>query len=369
VAQPRAIGIDASRLTVGRLTGTETYTYQLLRAIARLAPPDEFDIYLNTDRPPADMSLPGRPVCIPFPRFWTHLRLSAEMILRRPGTLFVPAHVVPLIHPPTVVTIHDLGYLSHPESHPASALRMLDWTTRWSVRVAKRMIAISNATKLDLIRHYRVPADTIDVVHHGVAPEFRPATRGEIERIRTRYRLPERYLLAVGTVQPRKNYGRLAAAVAALNRDDVDFTLAIAGKPGWMFDQVEREIAASGAGDRVRLLGYVEDRDLPALYSGASVYCQPSLYEGFGMPVLEAMACGVPVLAANTSALPEVGGEAALYHDPLDPAAIADGLRRLIGDSELRTELTIKGATRSAEFTWERCAGQTVEILRRVRDA
>lgn len=369
MARSNVIGVDASRITVGRLTGTETYTHQLLRAIHDLEPPDQIELYLNANRPPANISLPGRPVCIPFPRLWTHLRLSTEMARRRPGVLFIPAHVVPLIHPRTVVTIHDLGYLFHPETHPANDRRMLDCTTRWSVRAATRVIAISSATKNDLIHRYGVPPEKIDVVHHGVAREFQPAGADEIARVRAQHGLPERYLLSVGTLHPRKNYGRLASAVAELNRSGLDFTLAIAGKRGWMSDQVEREIAEAGAGDRVRMLGYVEDGDLPALYSGAAVYCQPSLYEGFGMPLLEAMACGVPVLAANGSALPEVGGDAALYHDPLGIPELANGLRKLTTNSELRTELIAKGRTRAATFTWEQCAVQTLEILRGVRDA
>lgn len=366
MARSRVIGIDASRLEVDRLTGTETYTSQLLRALDRLEPPDEIELYLNSPAAPAGQILPGTPICIPFPRLWTHVRLSVEMARRRPGVLFVPAHVVPLIHPRTVVTIHDLGYLAHPDAHPPRDLRMLDWSTRWSARVARRVIAISNATRNDLINHYGVAAGKIEVIHHGVAPEFRPASPQAIDEVRARHRLPARYALALGTIQPRKNYGRLAAAVAQLRREGIDLTLIIAGKRGWLIDRVEREI--QDAGDGARLLGYVEDRDLPALYSGAMVYCQPSLYEGFGMPVLEAMACGVPVLAASGSALPEVGGDAALYHDPFDVAAIAEGLRRLLTDRELRGRLTSSGSARAAAFTWERCAERTLELLRNVRD-
>jgi glycosyltransferase involved in cell wall biosynthesis len=369
MARSRVIGIDASRITVDRLTGTETYTFQLLKALARIAPAEQFELYLNAGEPPKGVELPGAPVCIPFPRLWTHVRLSAEMARRRPGVLFVPAHVVPLIHPRSVVTIHDLGYRVHPESHPADQTRMLDWTTRWSVRSARRVIAISNTTRDDLIEQYGVAPNKIAVIPHGVAAEFRPAAADQIASVRAKYDLPERYILSVGTVQPRKNYDRLAAAVATLTGEHEDATLVIAGKRGWMADRVEREIEDTGAGRRVRMLGYVEDRDLPALYSAAMLYCQPSLYEGFGMPVLEAMACGAPVLAADRSALPEVGGDAALYCDPLDPASIAAGLQALLDGPELRAELSHKGQAHAEPFTWDRCATDTLAVLCAVRDA
>jgi len=190
----------------------------------------------------------------------------------------------------------------------------------------------------------------------------------EIESIRTHFDLPLRYVLAVGTIQPRKNYGRLARAVAALNRRGNALTLVIAGKRGWLADQVQRDIAESGIGDRVRVLDYVEDRALPSLYAGAAVFCQPSLYEGFGLPVVEAMACGAPVVASNNSSLPEVAGDAALLVDPLDSDALASGIARVLEDSVLHAELVDRGRIRSASFTWQSCAEKTLRVLRTVRE-
>lgn len=359
------IGIDASRVAVKHKTGTETYTFQLLWAIAKIAPPEQFELYLNAKEPPAGLPSIGTPICMPFPRFWTHVRLSAEMVRRRPSLLFVPAHVAPLIHPRTVVTIHDLGYLVHPESHPAQNRRMLDLSTRWSARTATRLIAISETTKADLVRFYGVPPDRVDVVPHGVSESMKPAPEDEIARVRHELNLPGRYILALGTVQPRKNYGRLAEAVSRLRSQGEEVTLVIAGKRGWMAREVESEIATAGA--PVRLLGYVDDSDLPALYSGAAVYGQPSLYEGFGMPLLEAMACGVPVVAAGRSSLPEVGGDAALYVDPFDPAAIAAGLARVLASENLRRDMAARGKIRAASFTWERTARETLDVFRVAR--
>jgi glycosyltransferase involved in cell wall biosynthesis len=337
--------------------------------MAELALPDPIVLYLNAHHPPAGIELPGPARCIPFPRLWTHVRLSAEMVQKRPGVLFVPAHVVPIVHPPSVVTIHDLGYLHLPELHPSGQRRVLDWSTRWSAKVSRKIIAISESTKTDLVAHYDVDPTKITVIHHGIAPEFRPSSPDEIESLRARLRLPKRYALAVGTVQPRKNYGRLAGAVAAVNRSGTDIALVVAGKRGWMADDVEREINAANLGDRIRLLGYVEDRDLPALYSGAALFCQPSLYEGFGLPVLEAMACGAPVVASNSSSLPEITGDAALLVDPLDTGKIADAIARVLNEAELSTILSERGRAHSARFTWTRCAEQTLDLLRSVRDA
>ena len=354
-------------MSVGRLTGTETYTFQLLKALAELGVSDPMRVYLNADRPPAN-PLPGEPCCIPFPRLWTHVRLSAEIVQHRPSVLFVPAHVVPLVHPRSVVTIHDLGYLHVPEAHPPRQRRLLDLTTRWSVHAAQRVIAISELTARDLREHYRVPDSKIVVVHHGISDIFGPVASDEIESIRTHFDLPLRYVLAVGTIQPRKNYGRLARAVAALNRRGNALTLVIAGKRGWLADQVQRDIAESGIGDRVRVLDYVEDRALPSLYAGAAVFCQPSLYEGFGLPVVEAMACGAPVVASNNSSLPEVAGDAALLVDPLDSDALASGIARVLEDSVLHAELVDRGRIRSASFTWQSCAEKTLRVLRTVRE-
>jgi len=363
------IGIDASRLTVSRLTGTETYTWQLLRAFASLEVTDEIELYLNASAAPAALPAAGDPVCIPFPRLWTHLRLSAEMLRRRPRVLFVPAHVVPAIHPRTVVTIHDLGYIHHPEAHPPAARRVLDLSTRWSAFAARRIIAISGHTKRDLIRAYRIPEEKIAVIHHGVGAGFRPQPGPVVSAVKERHRLVAPYVLAVGTVQPRKNLARLASAVGQLNRQGTGIDLVLAGTKGWLAEDVLREIEQEGATPFVKLLGYVADADLPALYTGAAVFAMPSLYEGFGMPVLEAMACGTPVVAADRAALPEVAGDAAVLCDPFDVRSLAAALASVFSDADRRQTLIARGHERATHFSWEATARQTLDVLRRERDS
>ncbi len=371
------IGIDASRLAVAARTGTEHYSYELLAALAQADRRDRFTLYCN--RRPAALPPLGPNFAlraIPFARLWTHARLSAELALRPPDVLFVPAHVLPLGAPlrrtRTVVTIHDMGYLHFPEAHTPMHRRYLALSTLWSARAATHVIAISGATRDDLVRHAGVAPAKISVIHHGLSPRFRPADEQAIAAARARYGIAGPYFLYVGTVQPRKNLVRLIEAFAAAGARGWEIgvgagasnpQLVIAGKRGWLTEAIERRAAELGVAERVIFTGYLPDEDVPALLSGALAFVFPSLYEGFGMPVLEAMACGAPVLAANTSSLPEVAGDAALLVDPADTAAIAAGLARLAAEPALRADLRARGIARAAEFSWERCARETLAVL------
>jgi glycosyltransferase involved in cell wall biosynthesis len=366
--EPILIGFDGSRLSVSQRTGTETYSAQILHHLAPLVGRDTLRVYLRARSLTSDLGeVPGvESIPIPFPRLWTHARLSWEMRRHRPDVLFVPAHVVPAIHPPTVVTIHDLGYLHMPEDHPPAQRKMLDLSTRWSARTTDHIIAISEATRHDLIGAYGVSPNKISVIHHGVGSTFQPRSEEEIADVRARLRLPPRFVLAVGTVQPRKNLGRLAASMRTVAAAGLEHRLVVAGKPGWLVDRVERDIAVSGASHLVDRLGYVSAADLPLLYAAADAFAFPSLYEGFGLPVLEAMAAGTPVLTSDRAALPEVAGNAALLVDPTDSDAIGDALARLLTDQALRAQLRRNGLERSYAFTWERAAAATLSVLRSV---
>ncbi len=362
------IGIDASRAVVALRTGTERYGLEISRALIAANPSDRFVLYFNRPPPPDLFPTDDHAVhrVIPAPRFWTLIRLSVEMARRPPDVLFVPSHSLPLVLPrASVATIHDLGYLHFPSEHgPSRWLR--DLANRWSAARASRIITVSAATRDDLIRHYRVSADRITVIHHGVDPSFGRADAGEVARVRGHHGLDGPYFLFVGTLQPRKNYERLLAAFdRAVARDARSPSLAIVGALGWQSARLQRAVGAlsSSARQKVRLLGYVSDGDLPALLTGATALAFPSLYEGFGLPALEAMACGTPVLTSSTSSLSEVVGEAGLLVDPLDAGQIADALRRLAADVRLRGELASRGRERAAAFTWERAARQTLEAL------
>jgi glycosyltransferase involved in cell wall biosynthesis len=357
------IGIDASRAAVSRPTGTEVYSQRLIQALLALESPHRFRLYFRGAVPP-DL-FPGADLCVaPFPRLWTHVRLSWEMARRPPGALFVPAHVVPLVHPPaSLVTVHDLGYLHFPQAHPWQQRFYLDLSTRWSVRVSAHVLADSAATKADLVARYGTPPDKVTVAYPGrdetMSPVLDPA---EIEAVKARHGIVGDYFLYVGTLQPRKNLARLVKAFAALKPDaspapaERRTLLVLAGKRGWLYDDLFKLVSRLGLDGRVLFPGYVPDEDKAALMGGALAFVFPSLYEGFGLPVLEAQACGCPVITSTTSSLPEVAGDGALLVDPRDTRAIAMAMERVASDLALREGLIERGLAHVRQFSWTACA-------------
>jgi glycosyltransferase involved in cell wall biosynthesis len=303
---------------------------------------------------------------MPLPRLWTHVRLSWEMARCPPDVLFVPAHVLPIVHPRrSVVTVHDLGYRHYPAAHRSLDRLYLDLSTRYHVHVAAHILADSQATRDGLIREYGADPARITVVYPGVDENLRrvddPAA---IAAARAKYDISGEYLLYVGTLHPRKNLVRLIEAFSALESGALK--LVVAGQKGWLYDRIFARVQELGVEQRVIFPGYVADADLPALLSGARVFAFPSLYEGFGFPVLEAMACGVPVVCSDVSSLPEVAGDAALLVDPLDTRAWATALERALTDEELRVELTTRGYVQVERFSWQRAAEATLNVLEKV---
>jgi glycosyltransferase involved in cell wall biosynthesis len=293
--------------------------------------------------------------------------LAREVQTHPPDVLFVPAHVLPFVIPvrrlpPSVVTVHDLGYRYFPEAHTRFQRVYLELSTRWNAWAARRIIAISQATAEDLRRYYATPAGKIRVIHEAVEPPT-DAPEASPERL-ARYGLRQPYALFVGTIQPRKNLGRLMEAYARLHRAGyVDWDLVLAGGKGWLSDKLFAQAHALGLGDHIHFPGYVPDEDLPALLRGARFFCFPSLFEGFGLPVLEAQQTGVPVMCANNSALPEIAGDAAILVDPLDVDAIAEAMLRLSQDEALRQELIARGFENVKRFSWEKAARETLAVL------
>jgi glycosyltransferase involved in cell wall biosynthesis len=346
------IAIDASRTTAARVTGTERYALETLRALIRLNTDHDLTLYFR-DAPPPDL-LPGsmrvRQRVIPLRRLWTHTRLAAAVAADRPDILWVPAHTLPLAFPGrAAVTVHDLGYKVFPEAHPPRQRRYLDWSTAHSARRAAVVFADSQATARDLTRFYGTPEAKIRVVYPGVdAPPV-----GDVAEVRARFRLPERYFLFLGTLQPRKNIARIVQAYARWRsaNPQEQAGLVLAGAQGWLYDP-----AWTAGVDGVTLTGFVDDADRGALYAGALALVFPSLYEGFGFPAVEAMACGTPVIASATSSLPELVGDAGLLVDPLDVEAIAARMGQISSDAALRRQLAARGPAQAARFTWEATA-------------
>jgi glycosyltransferase involved in cell wall biosynthesis len=359
--------LDASA-AVHQRAGIGRYTQELITALLEVAPQHTYRIFYNRAAeagPQAPLNMLPATTIPTGDKPW-RLRVLLAHWLRKPQNRLLPAdlfhatdNVLPfLTHTPSVFTLYDLGHQLFPQTQSSPNRLYLRLMLGCFLRHARRVIAISESTRRDAMRLYGLPAEKIVVIPLGVNSRFQPAQPAEILAIRTRYNLPEKFLLAVGTIEPRKN---LAALLPVLQMDK-RLRLVIAGKRGWLADEFFHQLDASGCHDRVMLLGRTPDEDLPALYSAARAFAFPSLYEGFGLPVLEAMACGTPVVCANTSSLPEVAGDAAILAAPNDPRAWQAAITRLWDDDNLHTDLSARGLQHAARFTWQQCAQQTVLI-------
>jgi glycosyltransferase involved in cell wall biosynthesis len=297
---------------------------------------------------------------------WEQTVLAAAIARGRGQVFHGPAHAMPLFCPrPAVVTAHDLSFVRLPEVFPRAQGWYLRAAMRHAARRARRLIAVSAFTKAELLAVYGVPASRVQVVLNGVDPACRPLPPAETAAWRAAAGLPERYVLAVGTLQPRKNLRILLEAWPGLVERLADPPLlVIAGAPGWGDTDLGGLAARLGIADRVRFPGFIPQDRLPWLYNGAAVLALPSRYEGFGLPVAEAMACGCPVVVATGSSLTEVAGDAALHAPPNDAAAWTAALARLLEDDALAADLRRRGLARAAELTWDRAAAATEAVYR-----
>ncbi|MCB9420619.1 MAG: glycosyltransferase family 4 protein [Ardenticatenaceae bacterium] len=371
------IGIDiTSAITQGG--GIGRYTRELIRALVDLDSDNEYRFFSARQPavlPVADPVLTAPHVIYrPAPlderwlyRFWYRLRLPlpVQLVTGKLDLFHSPDFVLPPVSGriPTLLTVHDLSFVHSPDTFPAQLVSYLNRVVPWSVQRATHVLADSLATKQDLMDVWQVPAEKITVLYCGVHPMFRPITDKDVlTAVRRQYNLGDAsYILCVGTVQPRKNYQMLIRAFRPV-ADQYPHNLIIAGGKGWLYDEMMAEVARQGLNGRVRFIGFVDDADLPALYSGADLLAMPSLYEGFGLPLLEAMACGVPVLSSNASSLPEVVGETAVTLPPHAQEAWSQTLLDLLANPNARQQMVAEGFRQSRQFTWEKSARQLLEI-------
>ncbi len=372
------IGINAHLLSFAagyRRAGVSQYIEQVARELVPLAAAhDDTLTVFGGPTPPPDGYLPPSVQWIGsrFPTGQAPGRIVWEQgaapfiaASHRLDVLFCPVNVVPLAaRVPCVLTVHDLAFLAFPDAFLARKRRYLTAMTRLSVRKARHVIAVSAHTKADLIRHFGVPDANITVIPNATSNAFRPAhDAATVAQFRQDHDLPGRFVLFVGTQEPRKNLHRLIEAFAHVAAAVPDVHLVVIGAAGWLTSDLAPQVAASPVRERIRFLGYVENRDLPRYYQAAEICCYPSLYEGFGLPPLEAMACGTPVVTSNTSSLPEVVGDAALTVSPTDTTALAAALRNLLNDAPLRARLSAAGIARASHFSWHRTAAATLAVL------
>ena len=275
------------------------------------------------------------------------------------------AFVTPLAHlRPTIVTVYDLSFEHYPASFPRAQQWYLSRQTRRSCHWARQVITISEASKRDIHELYGVPLERIAVVYPGVDEVYRPLPAAEVAAFRAQHNLPDRFVLHVGTLQPRKNLLTLLEAIAQLQLDG-DVPLVLAGGKGWLYDELLARVGQLGLGERVRFAGYVPDEALPLWYNAAEILVMPSLYEGFGLPIVEAMACGTPVVAADVSAMPEAGGDAALLFPPHDSAALAQALAAVWNHPQQAAEMRQRGLAQAQRFSWAKAGAETAAVYQK----
>lgn len=362
------IYVDISAAVHSR-AGLGRYSACLARAVHEQSP-GRVALFHNGGRggrlPPSLAHLPRRQVRLGY-KPWrlllglAHLsRLSFQSLVPDAQLFHSTEHLLfPLHHTPTVLTVHDLIFKLFPTYHKKLNYYYLNWAMPLFCRRATALIAISQATKRDVVHHYGVSPAKIHVIYEAAAPHFQPPPAGRLDQVRQQYGLPSHFLLHLGTIEPRKNLDRLLDTLLILRRDRPDLHLALVGAHGWLNDALLARIAAPDLAAWVHTLGWVPDEDLPAVIAAADLVVQPSLYEGFGLPVLEAMACGQVVAASQASSLPEVGGEAAAYFDPTRVEEMALVVRRLLHDRAEYHHRQALGLAQARQFSWERAGRET----------
>lgn len=369
------IGVDASRANHLRRTGVEWYAYHLLCELASL-PESARHEWMTYAATPLVSDLKARVSgwterCLSWPPryLWTQMRLSCEMRWRPPDALFIPAHALPRILPrKTVVTMHDVGFRRFREAYKPFEGALHDIYARDIARSNALVLTVSVFSKNELQEIYHIPEHRIVVTPLGLDVTYSPRSAPEQARVRHKYELEEApFVLYMGRLEEKKNMYRFVDAFLSYAEGHEHVQCALAGSPGFGWSKVEALIHRHPQGHRVRMLGYVDEGDKPALLSAASCYIQPSLYEGFGLPVLEAMACGTMVISSTAGSLPEVGGDAvARYVNPASTSSIAEGLEGVLALSSVeRREYSERGRRRAADFTWNRTAAETLAAIER----
>jgi glycosyltransferase involved in cell wall biosynthesis len=373
------IGIDGNEANVSKRVGISEYAYWLLHFFAEFAakgktPGVTFVIYLK-QRPvkalPKETANWKYKIVGPG-KFWTQFGLPLNLFLSkpRPDVFFSPTHYAPRFSPaPSVISVMDLSFLSFPEMFNKSDMYQLKNWTKYSVKKATKVLTISNSSRNDIIETYQVPEEKVLTIYPGIKQTVTLEPRVyAMNELKAKYGVSDKYVLFVGTLQPRKNIGRLIEAFSKVKKqasrsasDDVQ--LVVIGKRGWLYEEILAAPEKFGIEDSVKFLEGINDDELTVFYKHALVYVLPSLYEGFGLPVVEAMKHGCPVITSNISSLPEAGGDAAIYVDPENVDDIAKKITKVISDKDLRRELSEKGKKQAAKFNWETTAKETLKVL------
>ena len=424
------IGIDASRANRRHKTGTEWYSYYLIKALAEIDSKNQYILYtdkpligglldftqtsedseLIDDQPKFDKygyqiiksphnNFKGKVLRWPFSYLWTLGRFSLQMLFKAPDVLFVPAHTIPLIHPKhTITTIHDIAFkreesiyskkMAWEEAgffrrianllvrifsfnrYSLNNLDYLDWSTKFALQTAKKIITVSHFTKKEIIDVYETKSEKLKVIHNGYNDNLYKEINNteEINKVCKKYGLPEKYFLYVGRLEKKKNTPALIEALAILkeNNPDINHKLVLIGDASDGYDEVKYYIEEFDLNLDVIMLGWVAEKDMPYIYNAASAFIFPTKHEGFGIPVIQALACGVPTAVSNIEVMQEVAGDSALFFNPYDKYAISHAMETLARDGDLRKELKYKGLKRAELFSWKKTAQEVLKEIKNI---
>jgi glycosyltransferase involved in cell wall biosynthesis len=372
------IGIDGNEANVQKRVGISEFAYQLLVQFStRFKNEAKFVIYLKDEPleslPKASENWEYR-VLKPG-KLWTQWRLPLDLFFhkQRPDVFFSLTHYAPRLSPvPTIVSVMDVSYLRFPELFRSQDLYQLREWTHYSVKNAKKVLTISDSSRDDIIKAYKVPGKNVITIYPGIKNilSLEPRVFG-MNQLQSKYHISDNYILFVGTLQPRKNIARLIEAFSKLRTKEQgtgnrDLELVIIGKKGWQYEEILEAPKKFDVEDKVKFLENIQDDELDVFYKHALCYVLPSLYEGFGLPVLEAMQRDCPVITSNVSSMPEAGGDAAIYVDPEDVNDISEKIEKVISNKKLRDEMIEKGKKQVKKFSWEKAAEETFEVLQQV---
>jgi len=400
------IGIDASRANRDFKTGTEWYSYYLINNLIEIDKENKYILY--TDKPFSenflnDLNLEKnkhakvKVLKWPFKFFWTLGRLSLEMIVSRPDVLFVPAHVMPLFFPrKSITTIHDIAFVRDECLYNKDVVDFnsglikkivrilisiftrgkcrlkssdyLNWSTKFALKRVKKIISVSNFTKKEILSHYKIKEDKISVVYNGFIDSLykKIDNQEEIKNVLFSYGLNNPYFLYVGRIEKKKNISLLIKAFSIYKErnKDSEEKLILVGNIGFGYDEIKYMISEYDLFNDIVMLGWIDEKDMPYIFSGAKAFVFPSLYEGFGIPILQAMACGVPVIASDIDVLREVGGDSPLFFNPRDENDLCSKMELVIKDEEMTKKMVSNGFARSKNFSWRKCAEETLREIK-----
>jgi len=361
------IGIDASRSNVKQKTGTEYYSQEIIKHLVKNKDVN-FRLYSKTSLGFLKKEQNIEFKVMPFPKLWSQIRLSLELLTNRPDVLFEPAHTIPVIHGRKVVTtLHDVGFRYFPDLYTPLERFYHNWSMRFAVRHATKIITISESTKKDLVKFYSADPEKIEIIYHGYDEEkFYPKRQSqkapeEIQKL-------GEYIYFIGRLEAKKNIVSLVKAFGILRKKHPELRtkLVLAGRPGYLYENIKTEIRKLDENIQQDVVepGYIPDEIMSEYLRFARVFAFPSKFEGFGMPLAEAMACNVPIVASNTTSIPEITGDAALLHNVEDENQIAEFLYTALTDESTRKRLIASGTKRLPMFDWEKAASKTLDVVK-----